>query len=384
VFLILSVDSLNRNASISRYDSIVWTTTGGLLWVRAISLLKTTFLPFSIFVSGFVRVFMILIPFMITTLCLMTGLALMFFTRINTILETSMLCGNPMQNDAFCSLGGSWVETFHMMFGLENQYSEFVIENNRVLFSLFSFVVGIVFIYIVIAIVNESFGTVISAGHRAFWINRLELVTKTDTLHEFWFGPLKSDDHSSFPKPSSNEAFSEKNYLRRNKYGEHIDGIDSMRLLWDIAISAWVKHDKPDKLNGEEELLKRLRIFDQVLQDNLLSRRLLSVGLIPPWLAIGLVTVGILWPPQVREFLFCPSLDNTADKQSKSELLLEKVQKKMKDMLLEVKMNSVSSRIQSLEEETKQISVEMFQTRNDVVKEINSIKELLTAIDKKL
>jgi len=56
VFLILSVDSLNRNASISSYDSIVWTTTGGLLWVRAVSMLRTTFLPFSIFISGFIRV----------------------------------------------------------------------------------------------------------------------------------------------------------------------------------------------------------------------------------------------------------------------------------------------------------------------------------------
>jgi len=309
----------------------------------------------------------------------------MFFTRINTILPSSELCGNPMKSDAFCSLRGSWVETFHMLFGLENEYSEFIIDNNRVLISLFSFLVGVMFIYIVIAIVNESFGTVISAGNRAFWVNRLELVSKTDSISEYFTTKPEFEKLSSMQQEHDPDvAFSEKNYLLRNKYGEVIQGIDSMRLLWDIFMSVWVQHDNFDKLNGEEELLKRFRVFDNVMQDNLVSRRVISLCLVPPWLSIGLVTAGLLWPPQVREFVLCPDLDKITTKQSTNNLIVNKVEKKMKEIFLEIKINGLPNRLQSLEDETKQISVEMYQAKTDFVKEVNALREMLAAIDKKL
>ena len=41
--------------------------------------------------------------------------------------------------------------------------------------------------------------------------------------------------------------------------------------------------------------------------------RLVGIVVIPIWLCFGFFTLGVLWPPQVRERIFCPKIGSSSD-----------------------------------------------------------------------
>ena len=60
IFLILSILRFqSKDSFISRSDQVILTVTGGITWIMLISLLRTAYLPFSIFVSTIIHVSLI-------------------------------------------------------------------------------------------------------------------------------------------------------------------------------------------------------------------------------------------------------------------------------------------------------------------------------------
>jgi len=86
---------------------------------------------------------------------------------------------------------------------------------------------------------------------------------------------------------------------------------------------------------------------------------LVTASFVPLWLLAGLLTFGVLWPPQVRRFLFRPSLGETSNlgKESQAE-----------DYALEVS---------KMRKELAQIRDMSFERSNDVQREVRDLKDIL-------
>ena len=62
-----------------------------------------------------------------------------------------------------------------------------------------------------------------------------------------------------------------------------------MKLLF-VALLKWLVLDSSDRLH----------------RTNLLITRLIGLVLVPLWYIIGVLSIGLLWPPQLRDFLEGP------------------------------------------------------------------------------
>ena len=83
--------------------------------------------------------------------------------------------------------------------------------------------------------------------------------------------------------------------------------------------------------------------------------------IVPLWIVAGLLTFGMLWPPQVRRFLFRPSLGETTKskhgKQSPAEYH--------------------ALQVSSMRKELEQIRDMSYERSNDVQREVRELKEIL-------
>lgn len=89
--------------------------TAGVVWLMMFSFLKSTYLSFSVFVSGLLHVLRILIPFVITSGIVLSSFALMY--HIDS--ADSSMC--PTETDetsfmelTFCTLKGSYLKVYAM------------------------------------------------------------------------------------------------------------------------------------------------------------------------------------------------------------------------------------------------------------------------------
>lgn len=88
---------------------------------------------------------------------------------------------------------------------------------------------------------------------------------------------------------------------------------------------------------------------------------LITVALIPLWLLVGALTFGMLWPPQVRRFLFRPQMAFSAQT-SRGKLSPTEV---------------YASQVSSMRQELTHIRDMSFERSNDVQREVRDLQEIL-------
>uniref|UniRef100_A0A7S2P4B0 Ion transport domain-containing protein n=1 Tax=Leptocylindrus danicus TaxID=163516 RepID=A0A7S2P4B0_9STRA len=216
----------------------------------------------------------------------------------------------------FCDFWHSFLRVYTMLIG---EVDEGDFDSNptaKVFYVVFAFLVVILLANVLIAIVTDSYGVI--KNQRAeivFWSNRLDFVAEMDSIitgftkiKAIFCG--KADDYDA-PVSGSDPSF-----YNTNESGRNIKDTDKHadRLLW----------SKLMELFSDEDLSPVSLDFWCYS----ISRLLALFVVFPVWLIIGFVTMGWLWPPQVREWLFVQKYtkrrtDATAEFQDKASATFE-------------------------------------------------------------
>jgi hypothetical protein len=91
---------------------------------------------------------------------------------------------------------------------------------------------------------------------------------------------------------------------------------------------------------------------------------LITAAILPLWLLVGALTLGMLWPPQVRRFLFRPQMAFSAQT-SRGKLS---------------PTEAYTSQVSSMRQELVHIRDMSFERSNDVQREVRDLKEILLLV----
>lgn len=90
-------------------------------------------------------------------------------------------------------------------------------------------------------------------------------------------------------------------------------------------------------------------------------RWLIASLVVPLWIAAGVLTFGVLWPPQVRRFLFQPSMKNSVMTKRSNLSPAE----------------SYACQVSRMRDELSQIRDMSYERSNDIQREVRELKEIL-------
>lgn len=101
---------------------------------------------------------------------------------------------------------------------------------------------------------------------------------------------------------------------------------------------------------------------------------------LPLWIFLGIFTLGIIWPPQVREYVLVKAIaealdargDDTDDRRN---LEVMNIQNEVEVMHSELKQEVINDRTQLVE-----LKRQFQELKDDLVGEIREIKKLMTDI----
>ena len=348
--------------------------TTGLIWTNVMLYLKNLILELAVFVGGVAYVFERLYAFLLATTVILVAFAQMWTTvyQQTDYCLTAMTVSDKDLNDIrcqideeryFCDGWGNFLRNINVMLGGldEQDYGDSNIA--MVFFVIFFFMVVIMLANVLIAIVTEAYAVVKNERASAvFWTNRLDFVAEMDAIQH---GPLT-------------RFFLKYLRLKQEDYDEE-EHFGARQATF-----------------GSETWTKLLDLFEQEKQDEfamwydkyfsyedwkLLFKRLaVAFIVLPLWIFLGIFTLGIIWPPQVREYVLVKAIaealdargDDTDDRRN---LEVMNIQNAVDVMHNELKEEIMIDRTQFVEVKRH------FQVlKDDLRGEIREIKKLLTNI----
>jgi len=99
---------------------------------------------------------------------------------------------------------------------------------------------------------------------------------------------------------------------------------------------------------------------------------------IPLWIIIGFFTMGMLWPPQVRERLLTSQMTRLAEKDSAERTRLNQVSK-LKDEVTSLQ-EEVRADMEKGRDELYIIKTVLDSTKTEIHSEMNKVKEIVTEL----
>jgi hypothetical protein len=242
----------------------------------------------------------------------------------------------------------------------------------QVLYVFYAFIVVILLSNVLIAIVTDSY-EIIQNDRAAivFWSNRLDFVAEMDVIIYAFQSRIYGKD-----------SFVEKERVK--KYGD--DALESA-----VDDADGIVQPRATASDGTVEYLGEAwqqvwLLFDLNLYEDIdwietfvynIFRIFAIVVVIPLWLAIGALTAGWLWPPQVREWLFVQR-DTVV---SRSELELQKldqlksIQTDLKALKLEIMREMAKDR-----DEMIRMKAEVETVQGEVFADLQQVKELMGSL----
>ena len=244
--------------------------------------------------------------------------------------------------------------------GTETRYDQNLVA--QILYIFYGFFIVILLSNVLIAIVTDSYEVV--QNDRAaivFWSNRLDFVAEMDSIASVVRKRvfcIEGDDDYAMGKPTragpiapsdtqDDRSSASNSSSRADIDGPRIDRFEEwFRDKWNSIVSIF-EHDVYG--DGGEDI-RPIDFWYDVLN------KTMAVLVIPPWLILGFVTVGILWPPQVREWLFVQK-DTAASRAEIERMKLEQLRE----------IQSDTKRLKDdLRMEMQQDRAELFRTKAEV------------------
>ena len=310
-----------------------------ILWLKFLSYLRKILIDFSVFSGGVFHVMKRLLAFLMCLTIILIAFSRMFFAlfyETEYCKEASATKGefeeypfvsalsSPFDDEEFtknliceandtkipwCNSWDSFLAVYTMLLG---EVDETVFGDNTtalVLFVVFVLLVVILLANVLIAIVTDSYKVI--RDKRAaivFWTNRLDFIAQMDAIAN---GPWKSRLRSLLHLPGNKDTASTSSDDDNHSY------------FFEATFGKTVWNDICELFEHETLIEDGIFSLDFVLCTLL---RLAALLLVPLWILGGALSVGLLWPPQIRERLFVGSIFNSYGSKSEQEETLRKTQ----------------------------------------------------------
>ena len=364
--------------------------TQGVLWVAIIVYLKSTLVDFAVFVGGVFYVVRRLVAFLIAVSVILFAFAQMFYF---VYYDTSICIAPEGVEDScrfpHCSFPYSLLKVYTMMMGEigdETRYSTSL--TAQILYVGYAFLVVILLSNVLIAIVTDSY-EIIQNDRAAivFWSNRLDFVAEMDAITYAIHRRLgKGKFDSMIPLPSNTRR-------APSHTGGNFD-IDPERGFnpeSNPESAADVHGDQSNAFDGSNEYFREawhqvMLLFDANLYEDIdlietwvynVFRIFSIICVIPVWLALGAISFGWLWPPQVREYLFVQK--ETAI--SRAELERQKLGQ-LKSIQTELKLlkHEIMREMANDRDEMIRMKAEVETIQGEVFADLQQVRELMNSL----
>jgi hypothetical protein len=238
----------------------------------------------------------------------------------------------------------------------------------QILYILYGFLVVILLSNVLIAIVTDSYEIV--QNDRAaivFWSNRLDFVAEMDGIasvvrrrilcclvsNKSRHGrKLQEQPNGTVPLDSQTNHHKSREWFR--------DAWKSLMSLFEDNV-----YDDVDLRPGKFEFWVYL------------FYKAIAIFIVPFWLILGFVSMGILWPPQVREWLMVQkdTAVSRAEIERRKLEQLRAIQTDMKNLKVEIRKEMQNDR-----EELLRMKAEVDAVQGEVLSDLQQVKELMTTL----
>ncbi|KAL7555241.1 LOW QUALITY PROTEIN: hypothetical protein ACHAWF_018891 [Thalassiosira exigua] len=347
--------------------------TMALFWVMVLNFLRSIIVGFAVFVGGVVYVMKRLLSFLLALAVILIMFTMIFHTLFrdptgqcpsqNATDYTQFPvvvfdCGvdlatgdeecekavdyQPINTDPFCNFRTSFFKVLTMLLG---EVDEVYFQSNVLLvlaYAVFMFACVIVLANVLIAIVTSSYSVI--QNERAalvFWSNRLDFVAEMDVISNNFSRRPREGGARDAEESSSGELWKKFMYLFDDDVEEH--GILSVEFV----------------------CYNVLRFFALFF-------------VVPLWILLGLVTFGLLWPPQVRVWLLTSQMTSVSKEASAERSRLQQVRRLKEDVALF--QEEVRGEMERGRNEMHVVRTVLEGTRNDIHEEISNVKEIVTEL----
>lgn len=266
----------------------------------------------------------------------------------------------------------SFNQVYTMMMGeigSETRYDENLVA--QILYVAYAFLVVILLSNVLIAIVTDSY-EIIQNDRAAivFWSNRLDFVAEMDGIASVVKQRILCIGEKSKGAPGAPRKVQEgpNGTIALDGDEMHSGSRDTFREAWKSIM-----------------LLFESNFYDDVdLSPNkiefwvyLCYQGFALFVIIPIWIILGIATAGILWPPQVREFLFVQkdtAVSRAEIERQKLEQLKE-IQGDIKTLKIEIRKEMASDR-----DEMFRMKAEVEAIQSEVLSDLQQVRELMTTL----
>eukprot|EP00545_Synedropsis_sp_CCMP1620_P004645 CAMPEP_0119005156 /NCGR_PEP_ID=MMETSP1176-20130426/1557_1 /TAXON_ID=265551 /ORGANISM="Synedropsis recta cf, Strain CCMP1620" /LENGTH=861 /DNA_ID=CAMNT_0006956929 /DNA_START=352 /DNA_END=2937 /DNA_ORIENTATION=+ len=353
--------------------------TKGVLWCAVIYFLKSTLVDFAVFVGGVYYVLQRLAAFLMAVGVILLAFAQMFYIVYT---ETEICDDQGRLNNGtvtcefpHCDFGTSLLKVYTMMMGEigdETRYDTSLVA--QILYVAYAFLVVILLSNVLIAIVTDSY-EIIQNDRAAivFWSNRLDFVAETDAVSYGFLQRIKifGSDRAGGGVLGAPTEVQESPYSNRDGDGGSSDA----------------KVGKNYFYHGWKSIVQ---LFDQNLYDDIalspqniefwcyfLFQAAAVLFVIPLWIVAGIASAGILWPPQIREYLFVQKETSIsrADLEKSKLQQLKEIQSDIRVLKVDLKREMLSDR-----EEMIRMKNEVDAVQTDVMSDLQQVRELMTTL----
>lgn len=285
-----------KDTTTDQVQKIVMTFSAGIFWAKLFIWMGSIKVDFSVFVSGVFYVSRAVLPYVQGIIIFLVAFTQMFITifrssgtygcneidsdwsaardyyKENEDEFIERQCGNIDNFRPFCNY---WVAFLHVLTMFLGEVDEAFFADSDVgvwLYVIFVFIMVILLANVLIAIVTNSYKFIQdSEATMVFYTNRLHFLSETDAISNFpFFRQLFSLLDSSFDD-------------------------DKAGFVWDNLFSVFAFKSEYSILYGTHWTLRIIPL-------------LIAIITIPSWLILGAMTCGLLWPPQVREWIFASTI----------------------------------------------------------------------------
>lgn len=246
--------------------------------------------------------------------------------------------------------------------GSESRYANVPVA--QILYVCYAFLVVILLSNVLIAIVTDSYEII--QNDRAsivFWSNRLDFVAEMDGISSFVREGLCRMKGRGQADPQD-----EKRKGLYNKNEPKFGSSQWSRELWESMTSLFRVSDVyEDEELGVGNVLFWVRVCVRVIY----------LFIMAIWVILGVATAGILWPPQIREWLFVQkktALSRAELERQKLEQLRE-IQNRMQQLETEIKKEMANDR-----DEIGRLKAEVEAVQTEVLLDLQQVKDLMTTL----
>lgn len=293
------------------------------LCLKIVSFLKAFQVDFAVFVSGIINVIKRLSSFLVILFIILWIFSHLLHVAFFGTPDCLEVFGD---HSAYCTDTDGLFTAYTFLLG-DFDPSQFNTFYTKILFVIFTFISVIVLFNVLIGIVTKSYDEVAEKKAEArFWISRAEYLSELDVTFEMLFSKRGNDNLRKRWEIFERRKEGAWNWWMEGIYGtpkEPDGGLETYK-KWILYRDMWLP-----KSGGKK--LKALRMY---------CLRLSGIVIIPIWIVVGFLSLGVAWPVQFKTICFLQLVTSKEQTETNKESATLKSVKRIEEQLNEEKMKS--------------------------------------------